>query len=910
MSDLSGDQFARVKALFEQWCDAPPEQWEAVLGDVHDDAAVVAEVRRLLSAERTDHQRYAAPVLRAMASVFRSPLGSGDVLGAWTLLEEIGAGGMGRIFRARRSDGHFEQIAAIKLLADVPGDSALEFLARERQILASLSHPHIARLLDGGSTPQGQPYLVMEHVDGVPIHRFCERHALSVPARLRLTITVCGAVAFSHRQLVIHCDLKPTNILVTAAGHPVLLDFGVSRLLMAAEMESLQSEASETSAAVTGRAYTPRYASPEQKAGQRIGTATDVYSLGVLLAELLGVPVSDADPLPLSGLPYELAAIVTRATHNEPQRRYAGADALADDLERFLSHHAVRACAPTMTYRGGIWLRRNWRWVGVGVIFIATVAVFSWRMRGERDSALQAGRAALAVKDFMVSVFQGADPEIAGQRDLPVSVLLDAGQARLSSTLGDQPLVRAEIAGILGSVYQNIGKREQAIALLDEAIAIERRNQRPLALAELLYKRAYSTYDMEHFPAAEPIAREALTLRETLTPNAPETINCLRLLGTILLYEEEIEPARGYLTQALDRANHGFGEDSLEAAQAHLDFGRFHLFTELKGDRVVAHARKALAFFERRYGVEDYRYVDALEILVMGLGRTGDFEQALPRARELSEKRTKRYGEISYQAGYGLFTYAEVLNNAGLRLDALPLLMRCLQIQEALDGKGNLSSESPLFTMARLQERLGNLTEALALHRSIIEIRTAHLPADKRALDELNYYVGRSYRLLGDLQKAAPITANVLALRQADSATHPYRLLQSQLEMAIVLRLQGHLDKALSLLASITPEATADSPWRRGYVDAERAHIAMAQGRNELALSLFLKGEAALVAGLGERHPDLWLLRLERAEYLAQSGNAPAARALAMEIRVNAKSSIAPGGDWDRRLSALIAAAR
>lgn len=902
-------QFARVKDLFEQLCELPEHERPARLQAAGEAAVVTDEVLRLLRAGNPATERVAAPVLAALHRVATEQPLHGTVLGAWTLEHEIGRGGMGRVFKARRSDGHFAQTAAVKLLSGIGSRTALNYLARERQILASLSHPHIARLLDGGSTPQGQPYLVMEYVDGVAIDRYCAQRRLAPAALLKLFGAVCTAVAFAHQQLVVHCDIKPSNILVTADGRPVLLDFGVSRLLGDAAGDAGDPASAPRDAAT---AYTPRYASPEQKAGLRSGTATDVYSLGLVLAELLGArAAADTDtaragsPLRLGALPRDLAAILLHATRPDPAARYASVSAFAADLTRYALRQPVAARAPTPLYLAQKWISRHWLWLAAGGVFLAVIAAFSWRMRLERDNALAAERAALAVKDYMISVFRGADPEIAGRRDLPVSELLDAGRDGLAARLHDQPLVMAEISGILGGVYQTIGKREQALRLFDAAIALERANGRPLMLAGLLHQRAYTSYDMEDFAQAEPIAREALAIRERLAAATPALVDSLRLLGTIQVYQDQRAEALALLSRALDLSVTVSGEDSVETARVHLDLGRLYGYLDPIATGAVIHARRARQIIGRRLGREHPLYADALEILVLGLSTTRGYDEALPLARELSDMRLRFYGEISYQGGYGLYTYANLLNDAGQRRQALPLLQRCLDIQERLDGVGTLSSTSPLQLLARVHEGLGNYDSAIAVLQQIAAIQRRLLPEGGREAVDLDAQIGRVRRQQGELDEADSLLHRTLQQRIADPQTHPCRLMQSQLEMAALRRQQLRLDEAEAFLEAANPDACGEAPWRRGLIDAERARLAATRGDTALAESLFLRAEAGFTQELGTQHPDLWLLRLDRATLLADRSQTQAAATLAAEIAQNGAPSIAPGGRHAQRLEAL-----
>jgi len=910
---MNAARFALVKTWFDAVCDLPADQRVAYLVVQDIDPAIIDDVLLLCSDVGSLTGRLAGPVIDALQADFGAALRSGDVLGAWTLLEEIGRGGMGRVFKARRSDGHFEQTAAIKLLAGVASPAALRYLARERQILASLTHPHVARLVDGGSTVQGQPYLVMDYIDGVPIDRYCSGRALDRNGILTLFAQVCGAVAFAHRNLVVHCDLKPSNILVTDAGHAVLLDFGVSHLLGDA-VAALPTDlpASGGGQAPTGAAFTPRYASPEQRRGERVGTTTDLYSLGVLLAELLGAQLHERDaPSPavteirgLEHLPRDLAAIIASATHPEPQRRYPSVEALTHDLGRYRARQPVAARARTRRYVAAMLLRRQWPWFAVSLLFIVTVSAFAWRMRDERNNALNAERAALAVKDYMVSVFQGADPEVSGQRDLPVSTLLDAGRDKLAIDLRDQPAVRAEIGGILGSVYQNIGQREQALKMFDEAIAVERRQHRPLVLARLIYKKAYTLYDIEDFARAEPVAADALARIEALVPGTVEHAESLRLVGSILNYEGKTDAAAAYLQRALATAGQAAGADSIASARVHVDLARLHIFNEPSPKAAIPHARNALDTIGRLGGKGHYLYADALEITALALGNNQQLDEALPLARESADLRIARYGEISNQAGFSLYTYARLLSRAGARREAIVILERCVHIQDQLDGGNTLAGEVPITMLAQVLEQAGALPAAWARLRQSRDIRMRLMPAGERTLLDLDFLFGRILRLQGRLDEAEQISAAVLQQRLADAGTHPFRLMQSQLEVAALFREQGRLDEAEALIRRIDPTSFVDEPWRQGFLDLERARIAARRGGHGDAIAQSLRAEAMLANGLGADHPDVWLNRIDRAEWLA-AAQPLAAKALAQEIARHVDASIAKDGYWASRLAAL-----
>ncbi len=936
--------FKRIKSIFNTVMDLPLEQREAALQAMHDDPAVgkniVWWVRSIMIESDTDSGHTAAAV-EAVSSALASgadmaaELNAGDMVGAWKLIEEIGRGGMGSVFLVERSDGHFEQRAALKLLAGFASERAMAHLARERQILAALNHPNIARLLDGGATPRGRPYLVLEHVNGQAIDQYCANKNLSEMARLNLFIQVCMTVAFAHRQLVVHCDLKPSNILVTNEGRPILLDFGVSRLMhevdetaepatpevleisnaSATLTSATLTSATPTSATLTSAAYTPRYASPEQKAGERVGMATDVYSLGLMLAELLGIKITANQPLTaaqLSPLNADLSAIVARAVAPVPADRYAGADALADDLQRFLTRQPVAARAATPQYIAAKFTRRNWPWLAAAAAFLVTISVFSWRTVLERDNARAAEAtarkaevASREVKDYMISVFQGADPEVSGQRDLPVSALLDAGRERMATRLKDQPETRAEMGGILGSVYQNIGQREQALKLFDEAIAIERKNNRAEILAELIYKKANTIYDMDDYPRAEPFAREALALYERLAPQSMQVADTLRLLGVIRAYQGHRKEATQCLDQAIAISIKRHGKNSVEAGRAYLALGLS--LTYIDGAGIDSHkfASIALRIFGQQLGKNHYLYANALEIVAVALGAQGKFDEAIPIVREMSEMRTKLYGEFSNQNGFGLYSYANLLDKAGHRMLGIPLLERGVMIQEKLDGRATVSTAISLYSLAELQLRTGAYAAAALSIDEVLALRIKLQPATSIEIIEAQYLAGRVHRLAGNLVRAEPLILRALQAKVDDPKTQARHLAHSKLDLAALYRQQGKFDAALSVLTALDTAAATNKQERNSAVVMELGRVAAARGFVDLAVKHYLDAESFAFKSYGETHPDAWLIKLDRAELLAKLGQRAPARELAKQIAINAKPSIAPTGDFAKRLAKL-----
>jgi serine/threonine protein kinase len=359
-----------VESLFHELADVPPGERAAILSARSVPEDVRAEVELLLSFDAAEDDF--TPLVAACAARALEPPRPARC-GPYRIVEPIGRGGMGAVYLAERVDGEVEQRVAVKLLRY--GDAEPSFrdrFLRERRILAGLTHPGIARLLDAGHTADGQPYLVMEHVDGRPIDRYAAD--LPIAARLRLFLRVCDAISYAHRQLVLHRDLKPSNILVDETGAPKVLDFGIARILDAAEEQTRPAET----------LLTPEYASPEQAAGRSQGTPSDVYSLGAVLHTLLaGAPKA---PLP-SDIPRDLACVVRKALRPEPEDRYPSVDAFAADIRAFLELRPVAARSGNAWYRGRKLLRRYWAPVTAAALIFASLAGGLWMANRERRIA-------------------------------------------------------------------------------------------------------------------------------------------------------------------------------------------------------------------------------------------------------------------------------------------------------------------------------------------------------------------------------------------------------------------------------------------------------------------------------------------------------------------------------------------
>jgi eukaryotic-like serine/threonine-protein kinase len=618
MEGLTPERWQRIRDAFERMLDASASERRARLEALRrSDTALAAEVEALLAADVR-----AGPLLDARVEAYAGALVAdlersgptaeslvGQQLGAYRLLREVGRGGMGTIYLAERADGQFEQRVAVKLLRrGLDTDDLLERFLAERQILASLGHPNIARLLDGGAANDGRPYLVMEYVEGEPIDRYCDRHRLTVDQRLRLFLTVVRAVQHAHRSLVVHRDIKPANILVTAAGEVKLLDFGIAKLLAG---EGTLAPGPPTRVGV--RLLTPDYASPEQLRGEPITTASDVYQLGLLLYELLAGTrpydlagrsraeadrlVCEQEPTPPSTvflraapaatgdshrevgpksiararrttperlrrrLQGDLDAIILQALRKEPERRDPSVEALAEDLERYFIGLPVRARRGSRAYRADKFVRRHrWSVAAASLLllllggFAVAMSVQADRVARERDRAELALHQSEAVTAFLMSLFEASDPLLALGDTITARELLRRGVER-ARELGAQPLVEARLLDVLGRVHLSLGDHAQARPLLDEALQLRRMHlgDEHADVAATFFSLGLLTRRSGDHAAARDFFRQGLDIQRRVLGDHPDVAETLIELGrtssddtgvTEMLYREALEIRR------------------------------------------------------------------------------------------------------------------------------------------------------------------------------------------------------------------------------------------------------------------------------------------------------------------------------------------------------------------------------
>ncbi|MEM7415112.1 MAG: serine/threonine-protein kinase [Gemmatimonadota bacterium] len=771
-----------------------------------DDPDLKAEVERMLAADPDAVDRIAS---EAHASL--SPAWVGTTIGRYRIVREHAKGGMGRVFEAERSDGTFDQRVALKVLhSALASDELIERFRQERQILARLQHPNIATLLDGGITPDGQPWFAMEFVEGVPIDRYADHHRLTVDDRLRLFRNVCRALVYAHASLVVHRDLKPDNILTTADGEVRLLDFGIAKLMV---------EGDETPADGTNLlALTPAYASPEQVRGEPIGTATDVYSLGVILYELLTgtrpyelssqVPIEvvrvvcQFDPprpstrvLETVSRPEEsddaghrrgtdarrlhrrltgdLDVICLKALRKEPERRYATVQEFLDDIDRHLEGRPVRARPATLGYRLRKGVRRN-RWaVGGAAAVLLTAAslvtFYTGRVRAERDRAQLEATKATEVADFLQGLFEVVDPEEAQGATITARELLDAGAERIDEGLAGQPEVQATMLRVIGEVYGSIGLSREGVALLERAAALneELYGRENVDFGQTKISLAATVQDLGELDAAQTHFLEGIAaLEAALDPEDPTIGDAIRnyayWLETDGQYDEAIEAYERGIAQL--RAAVEPEDEGLIAA-----LGAYGNLLRQLGERERAEPilREVLGIQRATLGNRHPNTAGTARELAALLRDEGEFEESEALYLEVLDIRREVLGPNHREVANALNSYAILLSEMGDEERALDTYREFIRLIEQIHPEPHPDRAAAYHNFATSLSNARRYEEAVPYFHRSIEMQDVVYRDDhpNRAFPRVG--LSTAYRRLGRPAEAEPLLREALSVRRA-----------------------------------------------------------------------------------------------------------------------------------------------
>lgn len=860
---MTPDRWQKVKVILDTVLQEPPEERaarvEALCGA---DDALRAEVESLLEAEAEapaflDEGAGALGGRLLDHAAADASLSPSDQVGPYRLVEKIGVGGMGIVYRAERSDGHFEQQVALKVLPRYfETEERVARFRAERQILASLNHPNIARLLDGGVTSAGHPYLVMECVDGMPITEYCVEHDVSLRDRLRLLKTVGRAVHHAHSNLVVHRDLKPHNILVTETGMVKLLDFGIAKLLDPGAVP-----AAPPTTSVGQLLMTPEYAAPEQVRGEDVTTATDVYQLGVLAYELLvgrrpfhierhrlpeieravletrptrpstAVVQSDADeterslPQPAAEwrrhLQGDLDHVVMKALRKEPGRRYASAQALADDFDRVLTSRPISAKPATVRYRARKFFQRNRGIVLTslaGALLLASVSlVYTLQVQDERDRARAEAQKSEEVTSFLMDLFEANAPAEAQGDTVTAGELLSRGLER-ADALQNQPTVQAQMFDVVGRVYGRLGNYERAEAVLRQAVQTRSSVHGPSA-RETIESREHLGIllgDAGQHDVAERLLRDVLEKREAVEKNDPAARAVTkRHLAYVLRRQGKYEDARTLLEESLPVVTSRFGEQSEQTISTKSSLG---VVLQNLGEYEEAEQLYRSVLTERRRQFESPHPKLAMSInnmatLLMNVGRLEEAESLFEEALAM---RTDLFGSEHPKVALALNNLALVYREQGRYEEAEAHFRRALSIRRTQLGEEHLGVAISLYGLADLLHRTDRPRRALDAYREALDLFHEHLGDDhsftaraRMGLGSVQYDLGRRDRAAEALQEGFEQVRQVHADSSLEYALEAGRLGRYHLDRGNDDRAEVLLETALSTLQAIEDSTTA-----------------------------------------------------------------------------------------------------
>jgi eukaryotic-like serine/threonine-protein kinase len=807
---MDSSRWQKVQSLFHEAAELPESEQSGFLEmRCRDDSALVSEVLTLLREDSRGGSMLDRDIAQVAHQVFNDP--SAEPLpfksfGPYRIIKTLGEGGMGVVYLAEREDLGTQ--VAIKVLRDAwlsPARRAR--FAVEQRTLAQLNHPSIARLYDADTSTDGTPFFVMEYVEGIPLTEYCRRHQCPVAERLGLFRDVCEAVLYAHQHAVIHRDLKPSNILVKADGSVRLLDFGIAK-----QMENLGESVDQT---MTGlRLMTPAYAAPEQIRGEQVGIQADVYSLGVVLYELLAgrlpfdlsnrtpaqaekllteriaekpsaaagnaeaaAGVNENAASPSKNAWADLDVLCLTAMHKDVRQRYQSVEALIRDVDHYLQSEPLDARPDTWGYRLGKFTRRNWRTMSAAVavlaVIIGLVIFYTVRVTRARNAALAQEARTLRIQRFMLNLFQGGDPSAGPADDLRVVTLVDRG-VQEARGLDTEPAVQAELYETLGGIYQKLGKFEQADSLLQSALATRQSifGADSVETAKSLLALGSLRDEQAQYEDSERLIRKALDIdKRHLPPNDPAVAKDMLALGNVLsdrgAYDQAIamleETVRLYSAPGSAPTD---AADSLhQLANAHFYAGHYEISTVLN--------QRVLEMYKQIYGDRHPRVADIyinLGAIRYDLGHYTEAEQYDRQALDIVQK---WYGKDNPEAATDLTILARALVFQGRYDEASDLLQQSLAIKERAFGKMHPSVASTLNELGNVASKTGKYDRAKQYFNRMADIYRAVYGEHHYLVATALSNLGSVYLAEHDWANAEKIFRQVIPLyTETQSATH------------------------------------------------------------------------------------------------------------------------------------------
>lgn len=910
------DRWDEVEALLEEALRLSPGKRASYLSNLAaQDPDIHGEVVSLLEASE-EADDYFEDLSSAVVSPLLPPLeeeeDSPSRIGAYRVVRESGRGGMSTVYLAERADGQFEQRVAVKLIrGDVVTKGRVQRFLAERQILASLNHPHVAQLLDGGVLEDGRPYFVMEYVEGKPIDRYCDGKRLSVAGRLRLFQDVVGAVQYAHRNLIVHRDLKPSNILVTEEGRAKLLDFGIAKLL--SESDNHSNSLTQQS----DRWMTPEYAAPEQIRGERVTTATDVYQLGVVLYKLLTGhrpyrvdtdstyalerAVCEEDPTRPSAivtqteeltrgeatvritpesvtlnratdlsvlrrtLSGDLDAIILKALRKEPSERYATAGALSDDIQRYLDGLPVEAHRGSLGYRVQKYVRRHrWGVAAMAAIFVLlagyalTITRQAQQIAAERDRVRLEAEKAEEVAEHMIQLFTISDANEARKDTLTARSILEEGVVRVRRELGDRLEAQAEALGVIGRIYGSLGFYDESVDILEESLLLRQRafeEPHPDLAAGLFYLgNAYHAAGRDD--EAEAHLRGAIDIWKALGTSAQKEAEALVALGRLLANQDDYAAADSLYQAALvlqTRLGKRAEEDMMRT------LSNMALLEHNKGNFEIADSLYQETHTRQRQLFGD-NHPDVVTTLINWAGLDADlghFEKADSLYQQALSVQRYLLGEEHHEVAKILNNLGMIHYDAGDPQVAERYWTQALQIKQKLLGPEHPSLAYTYFNLALIAQRGGDFERAedwfsqtLLIDRKVYGEEHTEVATDMTYLAALYHEEGKVAQAQALFEEALTMRRRLLPAGRIPMSSTLLRYGRLLLDLGQIEEAEGYLSEALDIRTELLTERHANTAEAQGALGA--LHVTLKHF--ETAESLLQKSLQTLTSEVGLSH--------------------------------------------------------
>ena len=826
-------QWAKVESIFQGALDRPAEARTAYLREsCGSDVKLRAEVEALLAEHSTEAEFLEKPLIelpRDLPPISLTPdserngerkgerKGERDDgrIGQYRIVREIGAGGMGMVYLAMHEGPGFERSVAVKVIRrGLDTDDVLRRFQLERRILAALKHPNVAHLIDAGQTPDGRPYFVMDFVEGMPIDVYCERESLSLRQRLALFQKVCDAVQHAHNNLVVHRDLKPGNILVSRDGEPVLLDFGIGKLL-----ESESESESESSRTRTGlRAFTPEYAAPEQVRGEMVSVATDVYGLGLLLYRMLTgrkpfepsngheyeKAVLEKEPTKPSvhggrALAGDLDTIILKALRKEPERRYSSVAALSDDVQRHLDGLPVRARADTFGYRTGKFVRRHRLALAAAIVAFTALSSATLYSRAQTRVVTRERDKAIEVQTFLLEMFGSMGP---GRSDsVSVRQLLDGQAALARTTYGNRPELLAQMQMVIGEGYDRLGLFAPAESLFTSALATRREvmpdDHADIAIAASML--GWVNFERGRAPAGEVLLREAVGRWPNASPYNPAMhARSMNDLGVVLEAQGKYDEAVELYRNTLNIRRRLFG-DSNRAVGVTLN--NLAMATSRKGNfrSAVAIAETALVVMRRVSGMDHQRSTLIQGNLANLKSQLGDVEGAEREYRDLLPRQVRVSGAQHPVTAFSQLNFASVLRAQGKLAEAESLLVQSLASFEKAYGQEHNRIALALAALGGVRSDLGRHREARPMLERAVAMQKKLRGEAHRETASAIAQLGSMHANMGNWAEAERLMREAMAAMTKALGEKHVETAGVRARLARIVASQGKREEALSL---------------------------------------------------------------------------------------------------------------